>query len=536
MSDFTDSEEVGVIVAGSSSYELIFVSDKDNYPLVHDYVCFSSVENYQGEDIKVEVLARVSNVVMNSEIINKDVDPSHVSKLLSYSLDETKVLGRAKIIGYLLPGEKEPQMPRRAPLPGTKLKRASSKLLQEFLSFGEEEGLYVGNLAVRPDVKIRINLNGLRRHLAIIAQTGAGKTYLSGVLMEELLKKGATILVIDPHADYVFLGLKPDGSPSEFKEKVSIFRNPSSAGRYGEKEIGMKFKDLTIRLSELKTEELLELLRVSYHYVNIRNVIKNAIEEVQKENKVITLVSLREKLERFSSNPDISKEERKAAAQAIKRIKELESYRIFGESSFHFEDIVCEGKATILDLSGMDIESQDFITYLTLRYLLHKAQVGDLGFPLFVFIEEAHNFIPSDEKSFSSKIINKIAAEGRKFGIFLVLITQRPSRVSSNALSQCNSQIVMRITNPRDQEAIINSSERLSEEELQDLPGLNTGEAVIVGEVVRVPVMIKVRKRETKEGGSDIDIVKRLKAFREEELLRAERIKIGRFSGSFSED
>jgi hypothetical protein len=184
----------------------------------------------------------------------------------------------------------------------------------------------------------------------------------------------------------------------------------------------------------------------------------------------------------------------------------------------------------------MDIESQDFVVYLVLKRLLHKAQVGDLGFPVFLFVEEAHNFVPSEERSFSSRIINKIAAEGRKFGIFLTLITQRPSKVSSNALSQCNSQIIMRITNPRDQEAILNSSERLGEEELQDLPGLNTGEAIVVGEVAKVPMMVKVRRRETKEGGADIDIVSKLRAIRNEERLKKERMETHLSSGSFSED
>ena len=97
-------------------------------------------------------------------------------------------------------------------------------------------------------------------------------------------------------------------------------------------------------------------------------------------------------------------------------------------------------------------------------------------------------------------------------GCFLVVITQRPSKIHPDALSQCNSQIVMRITNPDDQQAIARSSERLGQSLLEDLPGLNTGEAVIVGEMTRAPVMVKVKRRRTREGGSDIDIIGKMKA------------------------
>jgi len=69
----------------------------------------------------------------------------------------------------------------------------------------------------------------------------------------------------------------------------------------------------------------------------------------------------------------------------------------------------------------------------------------------------------------------------------------------------------MRVTNPDDQTAIRKSSERISESLLNDLPGLNVGEAIIVGHLVKTPIMVRVRERETKEGGGDIDIVSLLK-------------------------
>ncbi|MFX1404085.1 MAG: ATP-binding protein, partial [Promethearchaeota archaeon] len=135
--------------------------------------------------------------------------------------------------------------------------------------------------------------------------------------------------------------------------------------------------------------------------------------------------------------------------------------------------------------------------------------------------------------------IRRIAQEGRKFGVFLLLISQRPGRIHPDSLSQCNSQIVLKITNPRDQNAIAQSSERLSEDLISDLPGLNVGEAVVVGDITRTPVMIKVRPRITKEGGADIDVVERLKKARKDvgidQKLLKERKEEKRLDGSFSE-
>jgi hypothetical protein len=110
----------------------------------------------------------------------------------------------------------------------------------------------------------------------------------------------------------------------------------------------------------------------------------------------------------------------------------------------------------------------------------------------------------------SSSIIDRIAAEGRKFGIFLLVVTQRPNKISSNVLSQCNSQIIMRLTNPDDMSAVRRSSEGLSEDLFSDLPGLNRGEAIVVGELTKVPTMVKISGRQSREGGSDIDVVKAL--------------------------
>ena len=83
-----------------------------------------------------------------------------------------------------------------------------------------------------------MSVKGFRRHLALLAQTGSGKTYLAGILADELLAKGGTVVMLDPHADYVFLGRDADGKRHELSDRITVFRNPASTGRYSEGEVG----------------------------------------------------------------------------------------------------------------------------------------------------------------------------------------------------------------------------------------------------------------------------------------------------------
>src|SRR4030067_547425 len=86
------------------------------------------------------------------------------------------------------------------------------------------------------EVPVFLSIKGFRRHLALIAQTGSGKTYLAGILADELLAKGGTVVMLDPHADYVFLGRDAAGKRHELSDRITVFQNPSSTGRYSASE------------------------------------------------------------------------------------------------------------------------------------------------------------------------------------------------------------------------------------------------------------------------------------------------------------
>jgi len=124
--------------------------------------------------------------------------------------------------------------------------------------------------------------------------------------------------------------------------------------------------------------------------------------------------------------------------------------------------------------------------------------------PVICAIEEAHAFIPAGEESETAYIASKVAREGRKFGMALVIVSQRPRRVDQDVLSQMGSFAIMKLTNPEDQEHIKEASEAISEDLLKNLPSLNVGEAVLLGEWVSIPSVVKVDHVAEKKTGADI--------------------------------
>ncbi|MCS6768721.1 MAG: ATP-binding protein, partial [Candidatus Nitrosocaldus sp.] len=104
-------------------------------------------------------------------------------------------------------------------------------------------------------------------------------------------------------------------------------------------------------------------------------------------------------------------------------------------------------------------------------------------------------------------IAGKIAREGRKFGVSLIIVSQRPRRLDQDVLSQMGSLAILRLTNPEDQRYINESSEAVSKELLEYLPSLNVGEAILVGQWVNIPSIVKVDEVKEKRGGEDMSAV-----------------------------
>jgi DNA helicase HerA-like ATPase len=122
---------------------------------------------------------------------------------------------------------------------------------------------------------------------------------------------------------------------------------------------------------------------------------------------------------------------------------------------------------------------------------------------LLVVIEEAHRYCPErgQGKSIASNIIKNIASEGRKFGIGLAILTQRPARIDKNVISQCNTHIILKTTNPNDLKAITSSVEGLDSSSSNEIQTLPIGVAIVAGMPLACPIFVEIRTRETRHGG-----------------------------------
>jgi len=146
------------------------------------------------------------------------------------------------------------------------------------------------------------------------------------------------------------------------------------------------------------------------------------------------------------------------------------------------------------------------------RMNTHKGKVEErdenyLPFPVFILLEEAHRFAPAHEPSRCKQVLRTIWSEGRKFGLGVGLITQRPGKLDSDILSQCMSQFLMRIVNPIDQDNLRHSVEAAGRDLLSELPSLSKGQVIVAGVCVNTPVLCKVRKRLTQHGGQTLEIL-----------------------------
>jgi hypothetical protein len=166
-------------------------------------------------------------------------------------------------------------------------------------------------------------------------------------------------------------------------------------------------------------------------------------------------------------------------------------------------------QVTIVDVSGIPSEVLGTVVG-TMMQLVYDTlfwgmalPVGGREQPLLVVVDEAHRFLPGDGGGIAAAVFAKIAKEGRKYGVGLLVVTQRPSDVDPGVLSQCGTMIALRVTNPADKAAVAATVP----DDLGGLtalvPSLRTGEALVLGEAMAVPSRVRIRRAESKPTGSD---------------------------------
>lgn len=405
------------------------------------------------------------------------------------------------------------------------------------------------------------------RHCAILGSTGSGKSNAVGVFLKAISNKNfnsSRILVIDPHGEYnsvllnqsVVYKVRADETKGEkelyipywalpFSELMSIFSGTISDQNreYFRQKIeeakkeSIKENDISIE-QELITADTPIPFSINNLWFKLDDFERQTFKERAKPETVTN------KIREGNAEHLISNEYTPASAgggapflnnQAKGILSFLDSVRLkLKDSRFSFlfntaeyqpsltgkvnkdlSDLLYEWLGnqekhiTILDLSGIPSEIMTSISGTLLKTVYdalfwgQNLPNGGKQQPLLIVLEEAHNYLKAGENSISSKTVQSIAKEGRKYGVGLTLVTQRPSELDETVLSQCGTIIALRMNNAKDRGFIRSAMQDELQTMVDLLPSLRTGEGLISGEGVKIPSRVQFYKLSDAPKSSD---------------------------------
>ncbi len=408
--------------------------------------------------------------------------------------DSENLVARCVILGYLnskglVENILEPF------LIGTEVLYANDDFVKSIVMLKGAVGGFIGKLKGR-DININLDLQKLlTKHLAVLAKSGAGKSYFVGCLLEEIIERKVPLLLIDTHGEYVSLKEK-NNSDFDISRMAEFNIHPTGYApfivEYGNIEFNPSAKELKFK-DQLNPQEIIEMLPSK-----LSSSQENLLFSVMKDKDSLNFDELIYLLEI---------EESPVKNQVINVIQTLKRYNLFSSNGVDFNELIQSGRCSIINLRGISPEVQEIIVSKLLKDLFELRKKNQIP-PFFCVIEEAHNFCP--ERSFgqtkSSNIIRNIASEGRKFGLGLGVISQRPARIDKSVLSQVTTQVILKVTNPNDLKAIMNSVEGITSESEAEIQNLPIGSAMVTG-IVDMPLFVNVRPRKSKHGGESINIL-----------------------------
>jgi len=411
-----------------------------------------------------------------------------------------QLLAQCSVIGYK--DEQGRLQGIRTPFEvGSEILEAENEFISNIIEL-DIEGGYIGKLEGK-DIKVHIDLQKLlTKHLCVLAKSGAGKSYTVGVLLEEIMQRGIPLLVIDPHGEYPSMRFASADSAEEmarwdikgkgYTEYIQEFGDPS-----------IKEGIAPLKLSEkMSCSQLMKVLPV-----NLSNTQESMLFSVMKDLDEVSFDTILLGLQ------ELNTASKWPIMDALSHMRKLQ---LFSQAPTAFSELIRPRSMSIINLRGMEPAIQDVVVYKLLNDLFLARKRGEIP-PFFCIVEEAHNFCP--EKGFgkakSLDVLRLISSEGRKFGLGLAVITQRPALVQKTILSQCSTQIIMKVTNPNDLRALAGSVEGYTPQTENEIQNLPIGSALVCGVVDR-PLVVKIRPRKSLHGGDAVNML----AFSQEEQYR----------------
>mgnify|MGYP000150217114 CR=1 FL=1 len=472
---------------------------------------------------------------------------SHVfdSKEAKLMAEYAKASGALKIVVKASPvvelnSRRRPQVPipPRTPVykaPKEVLERAFSVSYSAFMDLYSDSPMSswvkIGVLRSHPDVEVKVNVDAiLSKHLAVLGSTGSGKSNMVAVLVDRIAELGGQVVIIDSHGEYSDMRPLSNGARLiHFEAKV----NP------------LKVNPLVLAstlIPEAAATKQRNLLRKAIRELN-GYYAKTGGERAEYERKILDLAQKAEKelavevedtsgrtylkalytlIARMRDAITSKKDSHVYDSILLKLEKNIVEYDVYSTDVVDPVDLLEPGVIVDVDVSRLPDAARDEVVSYVCRQVLQRAMAGRI-LPTLIVIEEAHLYLRSDVETAAKQAIVRIAREGRKYGVGLLIVSQRPKRLDPDVLSQMNSLCVLKIMQPEDQNYVRQYSEWLTEEMAAALPTLERGEAILLGEWVRMPVAVLIDKHEGKRRGTTISAAKswlKAKNSREREVAR----------------
>jgi hypothetical protein len=422
--------------------------------------------------------------------------------------------------------------------------------------YEDSNSITVGNISVSESLDAKIDLDKLiSRHCAIVGSTGSGKSNSVSVLLESIAKRNfpsSRILVIDPHGEYndalskysrvietnpkkvenklyipfwalpfnelmkIFSGTISDANREYIRERVveakiaSADENKLDVTKESitaDSPIPFSIKQLWFELDDFERQTYLE--RAKPETITAKTQIGDA-------NKLKS--NLYQPASAGGGSPFLNNQAKGILGflDSVRNRLNDSSYNFLfnpgdftpnlqGEIKSDIDSLFMDWLGnplpiTILDLSGIPSEIMSSISGTLLKIIYDglfwgvNTKVGGKNQPLLIVLEEAHSYLKAGEHSISSRTVQMIAKEGRKYGVGLLLVTQRPSELDETVLSQCGTIIALRMNNSKDRGHIRSAVQDELQSMVDLLPSLRTGEALISGEAVKIPSRLKFFK------------------------------------------
>ncbi len=387
------------------------------------------------------------------------------------------------------------------PIPGNKAYPVTGSDLKQMYAADERAHIEIGTVFPTKDVRAALYVDALLgKHFALLGSTGTGKSTSAALIMHRICDASPEghIVMIDPHGEYS-AAFKGNGELfnvdnlampywlMNFEEHCEVILTSQGAERQQDMDILAKCL-LQARAKNRAAEGLNKLTvdsPIPYTLSDLTAAITNDMGLLNKATDTAPYMRLKSKIDELKSDP---------------RYQFMFSGMLVADSMSSFISKIfrlpANGKPiSIIDVSGVPTDIVSVVVAVLSRLVFDYAiwSRNEVQRPVLLVCEEAHRYVPSDKTSTGQavrKVLERIAKEGRKYGVSLGLITQRPSDLAEGVLSQCGTIVAMRLNNDRDQNFVKSAMPEGSRGFLDVIPALRNRECIICGEGVSIPIRV----------------------------------------------